>query len=467
MSLKFVTSIGIALAMAFAHWAVYGAGPVGSEPRPFGKESPGYRAPLGPAMDPAEPIAEPTGALTLRQALALALKANPELGAFSREIRAREAAVLQARLFPNPELSITAENLGNTVLKDIDGPQTTVSLSQLILLGGKRARGIEVTGFDRDLAAWDYETKRMDVLTRVAQAFVEVLRTQEGLALTNDLAALAERVVEAVSARVRAGKVSPVEETRTRVTLASVKIEQARAVRELEAARKRLAATWGSTTPRFKTTRGKLDQVLPIPTLEELIQRLTQNPDLARWATEIAQRQATIDLEKSRAIPDLTVSLGVTQFTDSNDSALVAGISIPLPVLNRNQGNIQVAHQRLTKAMEERRAAEVSVTTALNTTYQRLAAAHAEVTTLSQEILPGAQSAFEAVSRGYRLGKFGFLDVLDAQRTLFGAKAQYLQAMASYHQAVAEVERLIGEPVQAARSLEESRWKAKTHWQSP
>jgi outer membrane protein, heavy metal efflux system len=169
--------------MAFAHWAVYGAGPAGSEPRPFGKESPGYRAPLGPAMDPAEPIAELTGHLTLREALVLALKANPELAAFSREIRAREAAVLQARLFPNPELSVTAANLGNAVLKDFDGPQTTVSLSQLILLGGKRARGIEVAGLDRDLAAWDYETKRMDVFTRVAQAFVEVLRAQEGVAL--------------------------------------------------------------------------------------------------------------------------------------------------------------------------------------------------------------------------------------------------------------------------------------------
>ncbi|MGH2769420.1 MAG: TolC family protein, partial [Actinomycetota bacterium] len=393
----------------------------------------------------------------LREVLALALKANPELAPFSREIRAREAGVLQARLFPNPELGVTAANLGNAVLKDFDGPQATVSLSQLILLGGKRPRGIAVAGLDRDLAAWDYETKRMDVLTRVAQAFVEVLSAQEGLALANDLMALAERVVEAAAARVRAGKVSPVEETRARVTLASVKIEQARAALELEATRKRLAATWGSTIPRFQSAQGKLDQVLPIPTLEGLIRRLTQNPDLARWAAELAQRQAAIDLEESRAVPDLTVSLGVTQFTDTDDSALVAGVSIPLPVLNRNQGNIEAAHQRLTKAMEERRAAEVLITTALNSAYQSLAAAHAEVTTLRQEVLPGAQSAFEAVSRGYRLGKFGFLDVLDAQRTLFGAKAQYLRALASYHQAVAEVERLIGEPVEAARSLQESR----------
>ena len=106
MQMNSVTSIGVALVMALAGWAVYGAGPAGSEPRPFGKDTPGYRAPLCPAMDHAEPITEPTGHLTLREALVLALKANPELAAFSREIRAREAAVLQARLFPNPELSV-------------------------------------------------------------------------------------------------------------------------------------------------------------------------------------------------------------------------------------------------------------------------------------------------------------------------------------------------------------------------
>ncbi|MGH8487408.1 MAG: TolC family protein, partial [Gammaproteobacteria bacterium] len=161
--------------------------------------------------------------------------------------------------------------------------------------------------------------------------------------------------------------------------------------------------------------------------------------------------------EETRAIPDLTASFGVRRFTEPGDDALVVGIELPLPVFNRNQGTILEAQRRLTKAEEERRAAEVRVATALSNAYQTLAGAHAEIGALKAQVLPGAQSAFEAASKGYRLGKFGLLDVLDAQRTLFGAKAQYLRALASYHQAVAEVERLIGEPVEAARSLEESR----------
>jgi len=397
------------------------------------------------------------GELTLRQAVALALVGNPELAVFSGEVRAREAAIVQARLLPNPELNVTAVNLGNDVLRDFDGPQATVSLSQIILMGGKRAAGIRVAGLDRDLAAWDYEVKRLDVLTRVAQGFVVVLQAQQGLVLANDLVALAERVAVTVAARVQAGKSSPVEEVRARVALASIRIERERAMRELEAARINLAATWGSTAPRFTKALGRLEDVHPVPAVEDLSRRLRQNPDLARWATELAGREANLDLERRRAVPDLSATLGITHFADTDDSALVAGISIPLPILNRNQGNIQAAHERLGKAMAERRNAEVSVTTRLHAVYQRLAGAHAEIAALKAEVLPGAKSAFEAASKGYRLGKFGLLDVLDAQRTLFGAKAQYLRGLTDYHQSVAQVEGLIGEPVEAARSLEESR----------
>jgi cobalt-zinc-cadmium efflux system outer membrane protein len=98
---------------------------------------------------------------------------------------------------------------------------------------------------------------------------------------------------------------------------------------------------------------------------------------------------------------------------------------------------------------------EVRLTTGLSTAYQRLASAHAEATILKTQVLPGAQRAFDAANQGFRLGKFGFLSVLDSQRTLFDSKSQYLLALTDYHQAVAEVERLIGERLEAASNIEE------------
>jgi outer membrane protein, heavy metal efflux system len=91
----------------------------------------------------------------------------------------------------------------------------------------------------------------------------------------------------------------------------------------------------------------------------------------------------------------------------------------------------------------------VRVLTELAGTYAELSSAYTEVTSLQTDVLPGAQSAFEAFSEGYRQGKFGFLDVLDAQLTLFEARGRYLEALTAYHQAVADMERLIGEPLGA------------------
>ncbi len=429
------------------------------EPRPRGRVIPAPHSPLeslevfpsGPA------ISEPIGDLTLREALSLSLLQNPEIKAFAFEVRAREAAVLQAGLLPNPELGAVVENFGNNALQGFDSTTITLQLSQLIELGGKRAARTEATQLARDLAGWDYERERIKVLTETHKAYVEVLSAQVRAALSRQVVALAEEVAAAAAKRVMAGKVSPVEETKAGVATASVRIELTRAERELEAARQRLAATWGSTAPRFKRALGVLEAVLPIPSLEQLVERIRQNPELARWATEIAERQAVIGLEETRAIPDLTASFGVRRFTEPGDDALVVGISLPLPVFNRNQGAVLEAQRRLTKAEEERRVVEVRVATALSSAYQKLAGAHAEIMALKAQVLPGAQSAFEAASKGYRLGKFSLLDVLDAQRTLFGAKAQYLRALTDYHQSVAQVEGLIGEPVEAARSLEESR----------
>lgn len=420
-------------------------------PRPLGSDLSTFR-PLPEPEKKSEkslPIEEPTGALRLRQALSLALLHNPELASFSWEVRAQEAATLQAGLFPNPEAGATLEDIG------LRQSQTTLQLGQLIELGGKRSKMVEVASLTRDLAGWDYEAKRIDLFTQVSQAFIDVLSAQQNLALIEETVRLSKQVAGVVSERVRAGKVSPIEETRANVALSAAQIELDRVQRQLGATRKRLAATWGSIRPQFERVEGDLFSVSPIPALENLAQRLSQNPELARWATEISQRQAVIAFEKSQAVPDLFISGGVRRFTDTNDNAFVVGVTIPLPIFNRNQGRIMEAEHRLKRAAEERRAAEVRVTTALAEAYRDLSTSHAEVRSLEANVLPGAESAFGAVNEGYRLGKFGLLDVLDAQRTLFGARAQYLSALRGYHQAVAEVERLIGEPLNAVQNIPE------------
>ncbi|MHB1012105.1 MAG: TolC family protein [Desulfobacteria bacterium] len=400
----------------------------------------GAASSLAPARPP-----EPKGDIALRDALSLALQYNPELAAFSIEIRVAEARTLQAGLRPNPEVNITAEHFAGTgTLRSYDSAETTIQISQLIELGGKRPKRARVASLNSELAGWDYEAKRADVLSETSKSFVDVLAAQERLVLTQELLRLAEQTFDIVSARVKAGKVSPLEETKAGVALSNSRIEHGRAQRSLEAARKKLVAAWGSGVPAFERAVGPLDQVSPIPPADRLTQEIRGNPDIARWTTEKEQRRTAAALQDAIRIPDLTLAAGVRDYRVSGDSAFVAGASIPLPLFNRNQGGILESRRRLAKAERESAAAETRVRAALAETYQALSTAVSEIDALKTTVIPGAQSAFEAASEGYRQGKFGYLEVLDAQRTLFESRGRYVEALGAYHKAVADAERLIG-----------------------
>jgi len=386
--------------------------------------------------------------LTLRDALALALRHNPELAASGKERSAAEAAVLQAGALPNPVLDIGGDNLSNTRKAEAGDRTTVIQIGQLIELGGKRDARVRAAEASRDLAGWDYEAKRIEILSAVAQRLVDVLAAQQRQTLAGEALALARQVADAVARRVQAGKVSPVEETKARLAQASAEVELEQARREGLAARSSLGALWSAPVLRFEKAVGDLEKTLSLPAYEQLAGRVRDNPELARWSSETARRQAAIDGEKAKSVPNVTLSAGVTRFSQFDDRAYMVGISVPLPLFDRNRGGILEASRRLDKAGDEQRAAESRVLAELARTYQRVAAIEGEIKTLRNTLLPGAQSAFEAAVKGYELGKFGFLDVLDAQRTLFQARTQYLRALAEYQRGASEIERLVGGPLE-------------------
>ena len=393
------------------------------------------------------------GQIALVDALRLVLMHSPELGAYSWEIRAREARMLQAERPPNPQIGVVVEDLGPSGYGN--GPnqmsdvqlQTTIELSQLVELGGKRAARMQLAALNRDLASWDFEAARINVLTRVTHSFIEVLAAQEALNLSTQAQTLAEQVREAVGARVAAGVVSPIEETKAEITVASARMEVEQARRSLSMARTRLAVTWGATEAKFEFAAGNLRSLRAMPSFADLRAQIAENPEIARWAVEISQRQAALTLEQAKRVPDVNITGGYRRFHGSNNDVLVIGGSMPLPIFDRNRGGIEEARNHVAKAQEERRTAETRVFTALTEAYQAWSTAQAEVSTIELEILPGAQQTFEAVSEGYRAGKFGYLDVLDAQRTLNAVRAQQLKVLTTYQQAATDMERLIGNPL--------------------
>ncbi|GJL77827.1 MAG: outer membrane protein CzcC [Nitrospinaceae bacterium] len=395
-----------------------------------------------------ELIKDPTKSITLQKALSLALLKDPELEAFSAEQRAREARALQSGLLPNPQFDILVEDAaGSGNFNGFSQSQTTIQLSQLIELGGKRGARLRADDLSGELAGWDYETKRMDVLTQVSKAYVDVLKAQEKVLLAQNLEGLGEKFLNAVTERVKAGKVASLEKTKAEITVSSMRIKLAKEKRALKIARRNLSIHWENNQPAFESALGDLFAISPLPSLEQLMDRLADNPDLQRWGTELEQRQAVLDREFSKRIPNLNLIGGFRRIEETDDNTLIFGFSIPLQLFDRNQGAISEAHHKLAKVNAEKRAAELKVTKTLLEAYNTVDFSHSQVIEIKTNILPGAQKAFDGVNEGYRFGKFGYLDVLDSQKIFFEAQGQYLEALATHHKAVADVERLIGEPL--------------------
>lgn len=397
---------------------------------------------------PAQSQQEQDGVLTLRRALALALMHSPELAASSHSVLAAEGAARQAGALPNPEIEILAEEFGGSDSRQgYDAAKTTIWLSQSVELGGKRGKRQDVAQSEARRTGWEYEAKRLDVIAMTKKNYVDVLAAQGQLALAEFLLVLAADVRKAAAERVKSGKVPPLEETKAGVEVALARIARDRVKRELDTARKRLTALWGETAPAFKEAGGDLDVVRDVPTIEKLAASIDATPEVARWNDEVSFGKESLALAKAQRIPNIDVIAGISRFEEDGAYAGNAGLALPLPLFDRNTGGILAATHQVTRAEYEQSAARLRTTTDLVEAHNRLETAQAEALTIKADLLPGAQQAFDAVQIGYREGKFGHLEVLDTQRTLSDSKVRYLDALAEYHKAAADVERLTGIPL--------------------
>lgn len=396
---------------------------------------------INPSLAQQPPTGMPAdaGPLTLARAVSLALERHPALRAASREIEAVDAAREQAGvLLPNPTLGVEIEDTRR------ETRTTTILLSQPIELGGKRAARIEAAERAREVARAQREQREAEVRAGVSAAFFAALIAQERVTLAEALLNLARSGSEAAGKRVAAGKVSPIEETKAKVAAAGVAVELVQARSERASSLHGLRAAMGASDDLDLSRLDGRAQTLPAVQNLDLDGRLADAPALRAARLEADRQGALAAIERARRMPDITLTLGAKRAPEVGRDQAVIGISVPLPIFDSNRGNVREALRREDKARDEAAALAMRLRAEALSARQRLDAARIEAETMVREVLPGAQSAFDATLRGFELGKFSFLEALDAQRTLFQARAQYLKALGDAHRAAAEIDRLIG-----------------------
>lgn len=397
--------------------------------------------PADAAAPSAAPVSESETAgppMDLQQALALALDGNPGLRAARQALAATEGAVLQSQARPNPELAWSQEDTRRSTRT------LTMQLNQTLEVGGKREARMRVAERGRDLARAELAGAEAALRADVGTAFFGVLAAQQRVVLAGQTLEIASGAREAAARRVAAGKVAPLEETKARVAESGARLEQAQARSALRVARGQLQALWGERVRPFGQAEGAVDALPLLPELAALQQRIEQAPAVLRARQALEQSRATVDLERARRLPDPTVSLGVKRATEVGRNQLVVGVSVPLPVFDSNRGNQLQALRLADQAEEQLLATRVQLQARLFEARELLQASREQARQLAEEVLPTARTAYELASRGFALGKFAYLDVLDAQRTWSEARSQYLDQLLATHRAAADIDRLLG-----------------------
>lgn len=365
----------------------------------------------GPARIPAAEIAretslpEPVGDLSLQHALDLSLANSPKLRAFGLGVRRAEALELQAGSWSNPEIAAEVENVGGSGnFAGTDAAEITVSLAQTFPLGRDIARRRDLAGQRTRLANWDYEAARLEVMVEVTKRFIEALAADRRLELARQELDLARTTAEVTEKRVQAGDASPVESTRAIVPAITAKLALQEAARRRDAAYRRLSLTWGGRAAGFDRVVGDLDIIAGVPEPEALVRHMNNNPAVARWAAAIGERIAERRLAEAEAIPDLTARIGARTFNETDDTALVFGLSLPLPVFDRREGDIRAARKEEMAARERQRETELRIEGLLSSAYMELLNARDEAIALREQALPAAKRAFAATNRSFEEG---------------------------------------------------------------
>lgn len=379
---------------------------------------------------------------TLDDAIAKALAQSPRLQAFNSGIAAAKGEQRQAGAWQNPEVSYSLENFaGGNAYNLISPRQNSVGVSQLIEVGGKISARENIAGKGLEIASLESQAAELDVIRDVTTAYAEAVAAEENVRLATEQKELAVDVLKSVSVRVGAAAAPLIQKSRAEVERSTATIALDKANRERDISRKKLAALMGEerfTLPLDSTAFYAITK----PELAALEDKLKANPDLVKLNSSLEQSKARLDLEHANSIPDPRINAGMIEIPSANDRAFVVGVSLPIPVFNANRGNIEKARNEVNRIEQDSRQVLLNTSAELIQARERMENAYVQAQTLKTEILPSADKAFRLAREGYGLGRFPYLEVLDAQRSLYGVKQQQIEAIREFHTAKAQVERL-------------------------
>lgn len=394
-----------------------------------------------------ESIYQNSKVITLEEAITLGMEFSPEVKSSKAGIAAARGLEKQAGYWNNPNFEIEAENIAGTgPYTGSDSAEYTYSLSKSIDISGKRIARKNAASQAKKAANSNFTASKLNIVRNIHVAYASVLAEAEALKLAKEQEILAKQILRTVSKRVNAARESEIQKIKATVAHESAVIATNQEKQQFNSAKQNLAKLLGKETLDVSLDHSHFfDLVAPEP-IATYQAKLSNSPILKRFYYLSKEKEFSFDLERAKKVSDPTVKIGIREFKGVGEQALVAGFSIPLPIFNWNGGNTYSARAELDQARNNELGAKLSLEQNLIEEWKNWQISYQTADKLRNTILPTAQKAFKVAKSGYEKGKFPYLEVLDAQRTLFDARAKYHIALKQYHIARANIE-LITTPI--------------------
>lgn len=395
---------------------------------------------LPPPMPAPSQVNDEEGLLTLGELESMALSQNPAVAEAAARVQAMQGKYVQVGLPPNPTAGYTAGEIGN----DGAAGQQGAFLGQEFVTGGKLRLNREAAAWEVQRAEQELAALRQRVATDVRVGYYELLIAQERLAMTERLAEVGQRAVDAVGELLKAKEASGTDllQAKVEADTARMLVENASVTRL--GAWQRLAAVLGDPDLPMSEVAGNAAQDLPTIEFESSLARiLSGSPQLSAQYAEIERARWSVNRARAEVIPNVTVQ-GSVQYDDATDFT-IAGVQVglPIPIINRNQGGIQQARGELVAAEQSANRLALALQRRLASVFQQYQTSRQQVDRYSEDILPNVDETLRLTTEGYRAGEFNFLQLLTVQRTFFQTHLAYLDALRQMWSASQQIEGLL------------------------
>lgn len=366
--------------------------------------------------------------LSLEEALALAERNHPELAEAKARWEASVGRAHQAGAWPNPALIARMES---APLRGGGAGEAEflAGISQSLPVGGRLEAAHRAEALEAERLLLEFEAARRTVRSRVQAAFAAALFADQVLALHREAASDAEKAVALAGSLAAAGEALAVDVSRARIERVRVLQERDRAGSLSEEARVALTAAIGVAGLEIKSIEGSLETAIELPALESLAAELAHHPLLKAARAGVLAQEARLELAQAQRIPDINLDLLYRRLENTVEDAFDVGLSVTLPVFNRNRGAVREARadRRAAQARAEMNAIDLS--RELQHAHLRLKRALAASRTLKEEVVTQQDEIARAYEARYEAGDASLGDLLPIRRDRIAARLAHLDAL--------------------------------------